>query len=269
MKLIDLKPRPTVAVLGEAGSGKTYLLGTLCQLLPTIVLSSDLDGLDTLIKMKAEPVEIIHITDWRNAWDYLDTVKEALQHGVRAIAVDDFGSSQETIRRKAMMMPRSRDEERMKPADREASLRRAFLLGDRRLQFQGWQEVAESGRDFIWELRQLPYQYLMVNMLEGLRQHPRTGEDHLFPELDGRLRETILARFSVVLELFYQHHRGQEYWCGTTRAHPRTSAKDRVGTPRTWTSPTAAKLLVHIMGKEAAIDAETETERQIGVGITS
>ena len=267
MKLTDLQRRATIALMGESGSGKTHQLGTLCELLPTVILTSDLDGLDTLVKMQVQPAEIIYVEQWTAAWDYLDELKAALKNGARAVGVDDFGASQEVMRRKAMMMARSRDEERMKVSEREAMLRKEFLLGNRRLQFQGFQELAEGGRDFIWELRQLPTQLLMVTMLQGVRPDPRSGEDRLFPELEGNLRHTILARFSLVVELFRTWDYGVELWCATTRGHPRTSAKDRRGAPRTWTAPTAAKLLLHISGKEEQSDVETEVERRIGTGL--
>ena len=267
MKLSDLQRRPAVALLGESGSGKTHQVGTLCELLPTVVVTSDVDGLDTLVKMNVSPAEVVHVEEWVAAWDSLDLIKAALRNGARAVAVDDFGASQEVMRRKAMMMARGRDEERMKTSERELMLRKEFLLGNRRLQFQGFQELAEGGRDFIWELRQLPMQLLVITMLQGVRPDPRSGEERLFPQLEGMLRHTILARFSLVVELFRHWERGQELWCATTRGHPRTSAKDRVGTPRTWTEFTAAKLLLHIAGKEGPQDGETELERKVGTGI--
>ena len=267
MKLDKVQFRPPIAILGESGSGKTYQLGSLCQLLPTVIIGSDLEGFITLRKMGAAPVEVIHIQEWEAAWDCLGEVKAALRNGARAVGVDDFGASQEVMRRKAMMMPRSKLEERMKGADREALLRKEFLLGNRHLQFQGFQELAEGGRDFLWELRQLPFQLLMVNMLEGVRPDPRSGEDRLFPELEGNIRKTILARFSLVVEVFRYWEKEEELWCATTRSHPRTNAKDRVGTARTWIAPTAAKLLLHITGKEGASELETELERRIGTGL--
>lgn len=266
MKVADLKPEANVAVIGDTGTGKTYLVGTLCQLFPTVVISADKAGLDTLVKMKVE-AEIIVIADWRNVWDSFKEVEKLLKGSYRAVAVDDFGAVQEVLKRKTSMQPKGQNESSMRSDQRVEQFRRGLMQGDRRLQLRDFGEITSATEAFLYEFKQLKADFRMITLLEELREHPRTGEEYLYPDLVGASRYNVLAQFSLVVNSFKDYHNEQTSFCITSLPHPRIPTKDRLGVPRTWASPTAAKLLLHVAGKEGPQDVETEQERRIGTGL--
>ena len=267
MKLTDIDFRPNMAIIGDTGTGKTHIVGTLCQLFPTVIISSDLEGLATLRKMGLSNVEIVDILDWNQVWDKFGDIRKAIKNGCRGLALDDFGATQETLVWKTHTQARGRQEEGMSREQRDEFMRKNILLANRRLQLQHWGEITGASRSFLREVKLLPWSFLIATFVEDLREHPRTGEEHLYPDLAGNLRYTVGARFSVVANTFKAPYEGKMHWCLTTLPHPRLPTKDRVGTERTWVDPTAQKLLMHFTGKEGTNEAETELEKKIGTGI--
>ena len=266
MKLSEVKTRPSICVLGEPGSGKTSLIGSFCELLPTVVVTSDLQGIDTLKTMRVD-AEIIYIDDWTRCWFAYQDIQKALAKGYRVIALDDFGASQDQIKNKAQMMPRG-DEARLSIEKRSLQIRESLMKGDRRLLGPQWGEVAVAAEAFLTEVAALPAQIFIATIIEDLRESPRTGLEHIYPSLQGRIRFSILARFSLVVEAFKAQDQAKvSRYCLTCREHVKLPTKTRYGQGRTWVDPTASKLLAHINRKEEGDYAETKLEQFIGTGI--
>ena len=266
MKLSEIKYEKRAIFLGDQGTGKTRLLGTLCQLVPTVLVTSDLQGLATIRNMPECDPEIVYVENWDNIWDYYQQIAKAVKAGAQAIAVDDFGGTQEQLARRLNLKPKDMTEARTEPGKRQEDIRKAMMMGSRRLLLQQWGEMALGTESWLYEILQLPVDVKWFTVLSGLRDHPRTGEDWLMPELMGQARDRILAKFGLVVNTFHTLHKGAVYWCATSKPHPRIPTKDRYSQPRTWVDPTAAKILQHIIGKE---DVETATEKEIGTGISS
>mgnify|MGYP001616051068 CR=1 FL=1 len=68
MKLDQVQADKCILVGGDSGSGKTHLIGTFCEYIPTAVITSDPKGLDTLKSMKINP-DVILLTNLIKAWD--------------------------------------------------------------------------------------------------------------------------------------------------------------------------------------------------------
>jgi len=263
VKLSALELDRRILVMGSGGTGKTTLVGTLCQLIPTLVVTGDVNGLETLKAMGVDP-EVILVKDWRRIWDYYKEIVEGATQ-FKAIAIDDMGAVQETARHKIERMPRGWQEEKLTPREFIPQVQRELLLGERRLQLQQWGEMWIAIETFIYELLNLPYQVKLVTTLEGVHEHPRDSKDHVYPALTGQVRETLSARFSLVAETFIYEAGNKLHYCLTSRSHPRMETKDRYVTGgRTWVDPSMAKVLAHIAGKG---EEENEVEKRIGLGL--
>lgn len=265
MKLKDIQRDKRLLFLGGSKTGKTRLLGTLCQAVPTLFVTGDRNGLDTLEAMGVDP-EIFLIEDWRNVWDAWLAIKNAAP-SFKALAVDDLGSIQRAAKHKIETSGRGAAEERMPPAERLAAIQRQLMQGDRRLIMSQWGELAISMDTFLEALLNLPIPVKAVTVLEELREHPRSGAEYLFPNLDGSIRYDLMAHFSFIGSTFVLSDQAQaSYWL-TTRPHARIATGERYGTPRTWENPTMLRVLKHINRAEGPEDAETPRERAVGVGI--
>lgn len=267
VQLSEVPRTRNIFVLGDSGTGKTHLLGTLCNLMPTVLCTADPNGLDTLDDMGVKP-KVVLVNDWSRAWDYVQQLGKLAQEGAMALALDDFGGIQEVLERRIQLESRGKTEEQMPAANRNTHIRAQLVRGDRRLIQSQYMQIATATDSWLYEVLRLPYRVRIVTNLVDLRPHPRTTEDHLFPNITGNLRYVLAAKFSLVLNTFVEQRDGTTHWCATSQAHPRIPTKDRYGEPRTWINPTAERLMRHINRKEESSDKETQAEQQIGVGIS-
>jgi energy-coupling factor transporter ATP-binding protein EcfA2 len=51
MKLNEIPQNRTILVMGNSGTGKTTLCGTLAQIVPTVIVTADRKELETLRKL--------------------------------------------------------------------------------------------------------------------------------------------------------------------------------------------------------------------------
>jgi hypothetical protein len=264
MKLPELPPEKNILVMAESGKGKTHLVGTLAEIMPTVVVTADPAGLETLRKMSLKPeTEILTISDWGDIWQHYKQIAR-LSQSMAALALDDFGALQIAARHHIERVPRA--EEIKRTGDVDTAIREQLMLGQRRMQIQQWGEIWIALESFLHEVLKLPYKVRLVTVLEGKAINPRTGEEHIYPDLQGQMRSSLLARFSLVAEAFINFGKeGKGIFCLHSRPHPRIETKDRFQSGgRTWVNPTAAKLLLHITGGD---EQETEQEKKIGAGI--
>ena len=262
MKSSEIKNDRRIAIVGDSGTGKTWIIGTLCRYVPTLVVTADASGLDTFRQMGVDP-DIVLIESWDNAWDALAEIK-SYEGKSKALAIDDFGKVQERGVQRVEGKPRGRDEERMRPDALSAMTRKGLVLGDRKMILPQFGEVAVASESFLYELLSTAFPIKVMTMLLETREHPRTGQDALYPALLGNIRYDILSRFSLVLNTFMERREATTLFCATSRPHPRLGTKDRYSPGRTWVDPTAERILAHIVGPD---EHETPTETQIGVGI--
>lgn len=271
MKLGEVRGSTRVAALGDSGTGKTRLVGLLCALVPTVVVTADPEGLDTLVGMGAIPAEVVLLQDWDNIWDYHGAILASLKNGAKAVALDDFGAAQREMRRKIELQARSFSEEKLATPAREEMIRQQLLQGDRKLLLQHYGELAGAAENWLYEFIRLPAPLKLMTMLTEVRDNPRSGEDYLFPNLMGNIRYDILALFSLVLNTFIAYREGKAHFAITSRPHPRIATKDRYGVPRTWAGdfrdPTMERIYLHILRQEGDSDRETALELAIGVGL--
>lgn len=263
-KLSEIQTDRRILSIGSSGSGKTHLIGTLCQVMPTLIVTADPNGLDTLKTMGID-TEVILVKDWKEIWGRFSEIAKAARK-YPAIALDDFGTLQETAMDKIEMAPRGFSEE--KAADRDKAqfterMRQNLMLGERRLQLQQWGELNIALTNFLAEVLALPYRVKLVTALEGQAKNPRTGEDHLYPAMAGGLRTVLSAKFSLVAATFTVNHDGKTLYCLSCRSHPRLETKNRLGTGWTMIDPTMQKVLERIAGK----GVETAIEAKIGTGL--
>lgn len=263
MKLEAIQRPPNALLIGESGRGKTRFLGSLAQLVPTVLVTADRRGLDTLGHLSDLQLEVELVEDWVDPWALLEKLR-GYTKSHKALAIDDFGAQQSVIERKIKMQPFGQVEERMRSDERDKTTRSALLRGQRKLAQPQWGEMATALDSFLFEALALPFGLVVVTVLEDVRRHPRTGEDQVYPALDGKMREELAARFSFVGNLFLADGDGKTHWAMSCRPHPRLPNKTRYGTPRTWIDPDATKLMAHINRREEI--AETPLERQIGAG---
>ena len=265
MKLSEVKADKRILIQGRGGTGKTTIIGTLCRLLPTLVVTCDANGLDTLKHMDVNP-EVVLMKDWKNCWDDFKLIAEHIKD-CRAIALDDFTNVQTTARRKIEMMPRGWDEEKSQgTAQFAAQVKQALMRGERKLQMQDWGGMWVAMETFLYEVLALSFKVKLVTVLEAPDNDPRTGETRLYPQLQGAIRHTLSPRFSLVAESFITDYDGSTYYCLSSRSHPKVETKDRFrhGGGRTWVDPDIAKILAYVNGKGGA---ESDIESKIGIGI--
>lgn len=267
MRVSDHKRRPNAAIMGESGSGKTTILARFAQLMDSVYVTSDADGMDTFQTLGID-AELVLIDNWERVWDGWDAIRVGLKNGARSILLDDFGATQEQIVRKASTTPRTADEYRMNPQQRSETIRAQLLRGDRRLGFQQWGEIGGAGDAFLYEIKHSTAQLIICTVLEEARNNPRTGVEQLYPDLAGGLRYTVLSKFSLVASAFKAFDKDMNvHFCLSSLPHPRVPTKDRVGVPRTWVDPQAGDILLHMAGKED--QPPTDLEKEIGIGIPS
>lgn len=264
--LTTLSLAKRLLVIGDSRTGKTRFGGTLCGLMPTVVVTADLEGTaDTLVGMGVKDVELVHVQDWERSWEYLGRLRDlAATHP--ALFVDDFGKIQDTTEGRLLAVPRNRAETEMRRGFDDYR-RAATLRGDRTLDLRQYGYLAAAMDAWLTEIRALPYRVTLFTVLPEVRSDPRDGGERIFPAVAGSLRYELGSYFSLVANTFIEHKEGKTHYCMTTLPHPRLPTGERYGQARTWVNPTAARLLRHITGKEADGDKETDEERKIGVGI--
>jgi len=265
MKLSNINSNKNILVIGASGSGKTHMVGTLCQLLPTTLVTADVAGLDTLSQMDVNP-DVVLINDWRNIWDYYSEIAKLATTNI-ALAFDDFGAAQSTSRRKIERMPLGRAEEKRQhsnSAEFDSVVRQELMMGERRMQIQQWGELWISVDSFLSEILALPYALKLVTVLEGVATNPRDGKEHIYPQLLGQTRTILPAYFSLVAEAFVTEVDGKPCYCLSSKSHPRIETKDRYGTGRTWANPDMKNIIQHIERKDSP---ESDMERHISLGL--
>lgn len=152
MKLSDIVPEKNILVLGMGGTGKTHLGGTMCDILPTCIVTGDTTGLETLITMNnAKPFKfsphIIYIESWLKSSEYVEEIEKCSDTDL-ALVLDDFGSIQDKSYNKAARMPRRWEE---KQANIKESIERQLLLGERKLEYDQWGQVTMACETFLKE----------------------------------------------------------------------------------------------------------------------
>jgi len=262
MKLSELKRNKNILVQGGSGTGKTTIVGTLCKFIPTLLITSDIGGLDTLNTIGIDP-EIIYMADWAKCWDSFQEVEKKAPN-FKAIAIDDFGATQVTARRKIERMPRGYTEEKVGMTKLMPQITQELMRGERRMQIQDWGSMWIAIETFLYEVLALPPVIKLVTVLESPDEDPRTGELRLYPNLQGAIRHSLPARFSLVAEAFIAEHKDKLHYCLSSKPHPRVSTKDRYGTGRTWVNPDMAQVLAYLNGKG---NPETDIEKAIGIGL--
>ena len=250
-------------IIGGSGTGKTHLVGTLCSLMPTLVVTADPHGLDTLKVMDAKPAGIVLLEDWRNAQDYYNEVVSASKT-CKALVLDDVGALQRLVHSKLDYTAQGRDEEKLSPDRRQDKVRGELLLGERRFRMDQWGSLGLALTTWIDELLRLSFPVKLFTVLEEEEEHPRTGAAHIYPHLQGSIRRDLSARFSFVGNTFIVNVEGKTLYCLTSHSHPRIETKDRYGIPRTWVSPTGEGLVLHTVDKG---QVETVQEKYIGTGL--
>lgn len=260
MKLSEIPRDKRVLIQGGSGTGKTTIIGTLCKLVPTLLITSDKEGLETLATMGIDP-EIIYIEDWKKCWDYFQQIVKA-SAAVKALAIDDFGATQSAARHKLERMPRGYKEEQDKQF--AATVRKELMMGERHMEIRDWGGMWIALETFLYEVLNLSPQVKLVTVLESADEDPRTGELRLYPNLQGAIRHSLPARFSLVAEAFITEYKDKLYYCLSSKSHPRVATKDRYGAGRTWVNPSMSAVLAYLNHKG---EPETETEKAIGVGL--
>ena len=261
VKLSEVKTDKRILCIGGSGTGKTHFCGTLAEVLPTLIVTADAGGLNTLKAMGID-TNIILIEDWSKVWEYFTEIAKASQD-YPAIALDDFGSIQEVGVDKIELSPRTYAEDKMTKRELELQIRQQLLLGERKLQIQQWGGLSVAMNSFLAEVNNLPFAAKLVTCLEGTAKNPRTGEEHIYPSILGGLRTTMSAKFSLVASSFITSLDGNLYYCLSCRSHPRMETKNRYGEGFTIINPSMAKLLARINNK----DKETTLEKRIGMGL--
>ena len=259
-KLSEIARDKRILIQGASGVGKTHTVGTLCRFIPTLLITSDAEGLDTLATEGLDP-ETVFIKDWVKCWDYFTEIARAAP-SFKAIAIDDFGATQVTARRKIEAMPRGYREEQDKQWS--TTVRRELMRGERTMELRDWGKMWVAMETFLYSVLDLPPIIKTVTVLEAADNDPRTGELRLYPNLQGAIRHSLPARFSLVAEAFIAEHKDRYYYCLSSKSHPRVATKDRYGTGRTWVNPDMAKVLAYMNGKGGN---EDEVEKAIGVGL--
>jgi len=266
MKLPEVPQPKNILLMGSSGTGKTAMCGTLARFLPTIIVTADPAGLETLRKMDIKPqTEIVLIKDWKKCWDSFKQIASKADE-YAALAIDDLGSFELSIRRKVGYGAKSWQEEKMGAKERDLAIREQLMLGERRFSQPDWGESWTALSNFITECLRLPYKVKLVTVLEGTAKNPRTGEDHIYPALQKASRQEVLARFSLVGELFIAYDKDDKpRYCLHSKPHPRIETKDRfVQGGRTWVNPNMERVLLHISHEGAAM---TKEEEKIGTGL--
>lgn len=263
MKLSDISRDKRILIMGASGVGKTHIIGTLCRIAPTLVVTSDVNGLETLASMGINP-EVVFIQDWKRCWDYYQDIVKAMP-GHKAIAVDDFGSIQVTARHKIEAMPKGAREEKIGTREFAAQAQREMLLGERTMELRDWGKMWVALETFMYSILNLPFDIKLFTVIEGVARSPRDGEEHIYPNLQGAIRQDILARFGLVAEAFIISLDAAIHYALTCRSHPRIETKDRYGQGRTWLDPDMLKVLAYINGRGGE---ESTEEKRVGVGLS-
>lgn len=266
-KLSEIEQPKNILVMGSSGTGKTRFCGTLAQLVPTVIVTGDVAGLTTLRQLDILPeTEIVPIEDWKKCWSYFLNDIKPRANDYAALAIDDLGGLEVKIRQKINLEAKGYREEQMSPTEREVKIREQLMLGERKFSQPDWGESWVALSNFLSECLKLPFRVKLVTVLEGTARNPRTGDDHIYPALQKASRQEILARFSLVGELFIAYDKEDKpRYCLHSRPHPKIETKDRfLEGGRTWVNPTMPKVLAHINYKG---EPETDTEKKIGTGL--
>lgn len=265
MKLSEIEIKKRVLIQGASGTGKTRLLGTCCEVLPSVFITADPDGVETLRSMNILPeTEFFLLSDWSSVWSWVESIeKHVYDKKPQAILLDDMTVFQDKALISGFFTPKSAEERKLNASAFKEMVKREMIQGNRRLEQQA-RGNANTGIDSVLRtVFDLPAPIKMVTVLESAREHPRSGQDHLFPLLEGGLREELASRFSLVINTFVAQYGSAMYYCATSRPNARIETKDRFGNPRTWVWPTAAALIQHMNRKE---EPENDIERAIGIG---
>ena len=259
MKLSEIPRDKRILVQGASGTGKTTIVGTLCKLTPTLLITSDIEGLETLATIGVNP-EVIYVEDWMKCWDYYQQIVK-LAPNFKAIAIDDFGATQATARHKIEGMPRGYKEEQDKQFT--TTVKRELMRGERAMELRDWGKMWIAMETFLYSILDLSPTIKVLTVLESSGEDPRTGEQRLYPNLQGAIRHSLPARFSLVAEAFIAEHKDKFYYCLSSKTHPRVATKDRYGGGRTWINPDMANVLAYLNRKGGE---ESEVEKAVGMG---
>jgi len=262
VKLSEIERDKNILIQGGSGVGKTTIIGTMCKLVPTLVITSDVEGLETLASQGLNP-EVILMEDWSKCWDVFQEIQKKAGD-YKALAIDDFGATQTTARHKIERMPRGYKEEQAGLSKVIPTIKAELMRGERRMQMQDWGNMWIAIETFLYELLSLPPQIKLVTVLEAPEDDPRTGEMRLMPNLQGAIKYSLSARFSLVAEAFISEYKDNQYYCLSSLSHPKVATKDRFGTGRTWIDPKMSDVLAYINHKGKP---ETDIEKALGIGL--
>lgn len=266
MKLSELEMKPSkILICGESGSGKTFLAGTMARVLPTLFITSDISGLDTLRAMKVDP-DVVLLREWTDVWTaYLDIKKNIGRY--KAVAVDDLSKIQETGAAKILRQPLKGEQgATIAQLEKEIMYGERYIGSDAKHDRYGsqWQQLYTLLSAFVDSVLKLPVDYIMVTAIEDEATNPRTGEPSLYPDLAGGMRKSLAARFSLVCSSFVATVDGKTRFALTCLPHPRMETKSRFGKARTWVDPSFSRLVDHILNVESP---ESPEEVALGYGL--
>lgn len=272
MKLSEVERPPRLLIVGAGGTRKTAFIGTLAAMLPTVVVTSDPAGLETIrsnFPEVAENLEVELLESWGEAWNVYERLAGyARDKKFKALALDDYGASQALTISKILSSPRGKDEERMRGDDLAKRVMQQRIAGFRKLQGQPqWGELGTASGSFLEFVLALPFGVEVVTVREDIRAHPRDGEASVYPALMGALRDDVDAYFQVVANTFLDRDGdGRTLFVMTTRPHPRMANKNRYAVGRTWVDPTFERVFRNLRHTERKEDEESALERRIGAG---
>ena len=264
-KLSETRTDKKILIIGAGGTGKTHIIGTLCEVMPTLVVTADENGLETLKTQGVEPAGVIILSNWQDCWaDYKEIV--GMQGKAQAIALDHLGATQEIIQDKIILTPRKWEENTFNRnrAAAEATYKREIMLGERRLAQDQWGSMWLGLDAFLNAILSLNFAVKLVTVLESVAENPRDGQEHVYPNLQKAMRLSISAKFGLVANSFIGSQGEDTYFALTCRSHPRIETKSRYGPGRTWENPTALSLLGYMNRKGGE---ESEIEKKLGVGL--
>ena len=251
MKLNELETKTRILLQGSSSSGKTHQIGTLCRFVPTLVITGDPEGLDTLRKMSVE-AEVEVITDWRDMVRQRASIMATLSK-VAAVAVDDIGSLQANFRGYIESRPWNWSEERLNGPQLKEKIDRELILGERRFDQARWGQMFVGLDSFFSELFRHGPPIQLYTVLDTTREDPFSGQEKLTANLQGAIRSTLAARCSLILHTYKVTKGDVTEFHASSQPHANVDSKDRYGNGVEWVNPDMATILQHIMAAKKGV----------------
>lgn len=258
MKLDQALGPPRMLLTGRPGSGKTHFAGSLAHIAPTLLITANQPGLQTLASMNVDHnLEVEFLEDWGKIWSiYNLIIKGAATY--KFLVVDDFSVMQAVKRYQIESRPRSSNERKLagsaSPQDRtnlEELIQKQRLQGERGLNdWRLWDELSQGTANFCRDILRIPYQFQVWTLWENVRAEPTTSETRIFAWLQGAFRDIIAGHFTLVAEADNQVVDNRLYWYINAFSSPHNQNNDRYFGGTLWENPDALKVLSYIAGKE-------------------